>query len=59
MKEFKFNPVRRILVPTDFSENADHAMGYAATLASKLRSRLVLFHSIKVPVVLAQDARKN
>jgi len=55
MKEFKFNPLRKILVPTDFSDNADHALNYAAVLASKLRSKLVLFHSVKFPVVAMNE----
>jgi len=55
MKELRFNPVRKILVPTDFSDNADHALSYAAMLAAKLRSKLVLFHSIKVPVVAINE----
>ena len=55
MKEFKFNPLRKILVPTDFSENAGHALSYASLLASKLRSKLVIFHSIKFPVVAMNE----
>ena len=55
MQKFKFNPVRRILVPTDFSENAQHATAYAATIAAKLRSKLILFHSVKVPVVVMNE----
>lgn len=55
MKEFKFNPVQRILVPTDFSSNAEHALGYAAFIAQKLKSRLILFHSIKVPIVVMNE----
>lgn len=55
MKEFKFNPLRKILVPTDFSDNAEHALSYAALIASKLRSKLVLFHSIKFPVVAMNE----
>ncbi len=55
MKEFKFNPLRKILVPTDFSDNASHALNYAALLAAKLRSKLVLFHSIKFPVIAINE----
>ncbi len=55
MKEFKFNPLRKILVPTDFSDNAEHALNYAALLAHKLRSKLVLFHSVKFPVVAINE----
>jgi nucleotide-binding universal stress UspA family protein len=55
MKDFKFNPIRSILVPTDFSENADKAIAYASTIASALKSKLVLFHSIKFPVVVLNE----
>ena len=55
MKEFKFNPIRRILVPTDFSPNAEHALGYSASIAAKLKSKLVLFHTVKVPVVVMNE----
>jgi nucleotide-binding universal stress UspA family protein len=55
MKELRFNPLRRILVPTDFSVNADHALGYAASIAAKLRSKIILFHSVKVPVVVLNE----
>ena len=55
MNDFNFNPLRKILVPTDFSENAEHALSYAAMLAAKLRSKLVLLHSIKVPIVAMNE----
>jgi len=55
MKEFKFNPVRRILVPTDFSPNAEHALGYSASIAAALKSKLVLFHTVRVPVVVMNE----
>jgi len=56
MKEFKFNPIRRILVPTDFSANAGGAVNYAAALAARLGSRLILFHSVHLPVALGNEA---
>jgi nucleotide-binding universal stress UspA family protein len=55
MRDFKFNPIRKIFVPTDFSPNADTAMSYATAIASKLRSKLVLFHSVKMPVVVMNE----
>ena len=56
MKEFKFNPIRRILVPTDFSSNAGGAVNYAAALAARLGSRLLLFHSVHVPVNVTTES---
>ena len=49
-KEFQFHPIRRILVPTDFSLNATGALRYAASLAARLRARILLLHSIHVPL---------
>jgi len=55
MKEFKFNPIRRILVPTDFSPNAGEAMEYAIAMAARLGSKLILFHSVRVPVAAGSE----
>jgi len=55
MKEFKFNSIRRILVPTDFSPNAGGAVNYAAALAARLGSRLILFHSVHVPLPVGME----
>jgi len=38
-----------ILVPTDFGENASHALDYATALAGKLGARVHLVHAISVP----------
>jgi nucleotide-binding universal stress UspA family protein len=38
--------VQHILVPTDFSEDADQALNYAIELAQKLQARLTLLHVI-------------
>lgn len=43
--------MKNIIVPTDYSENATHAMHYAAALAQKAHARLVLYHSFPYPVV--------
>ncbi len=43
--------MKNIVVPTDYSENATHAMHYAAALAQKAQARLVLYHSFPYPVV--------
>ena len=42
----------RILVPTDFSETADVALGYATTLAARLGASLHLVHVFSDPYVL-------
>lgn len=42
---------QHFLVPTDFSADADDALEYAMTLASKLRARLTLLHVIEPLVV--------
>ncbi|RMF85226.1 MAG: universal stress protein [Nitrospinota bacterium] len=36
--------IERILVPTDFSPDADHAMHYAATLAKDVGAELFIMH---------------
>ncbi len=36
--------VQHILVPTDFSDDADQALDYAIALAQKLQARLTLLH---------------
>ena len=41
--------VRRILVPTDFSETADAALAYAKTLATTLGASLHLLHVFQDP----------
>ena len=40
---------RTILVPTDFSEDADHALAYAVNLATQLDATIHLVHAISVP----------
>lgn len=42
--------VRRILVPTDFSDAADHAVDYAVSLAEELDAEIVLLHTVEIPV---------
>jgi nucleotide-binding universal stress UspA family protein len=42
---------QHFLVPIDFSANADYALEYAMTLASKLQARLTLLHVIEPLVV--------
>jgi nucleotide-binding universal stress UspA family protein len=42
---------RTILVATDFSEQADHALEYAAKLAAQLDAKIHLVHAISVPAM--------
>lgn len=42
--------MKNILVPTDFSQNALHALRFAMELNRKLRAKLILFHSYIIPV---------
>ena len=43
--------MKKILVPTDFSEYANNACFYAVQLASKLGAEIVLFHAYHIPIV--------
>lgn len=43
-------PVRKILVPTDFSAPSREATEYALELAGELGASVSLFHSIQMPV---------
>lgn len=40
---------KNVLVPTDFSDMATHALDYAVALAAKLDARIHLVHAIGVP----------
>ena len=42
---------RTIVVATDFSEHADHALDYAVELATRLGASLHLIHSIHIPAM--------
>jgi len=41
--------VKRILVATDFSKNADHALQYALTFARVFSAKLYLLHVVSFP----------
>ena len=41
--------MKTIIVATDFSTEANNAMRYAAVLAQKMRSRIILFNSFQIP----------
>ena len=39
--------MKKILVPTDFSPNAEKALNYAVQIAKKMNGELLLIHSVK------------
>ncbi len=41
--------IESILLPTDFSENADNALAFAVNLAAKTKAKLVLLNSYELP----------
>lgn len=47
--------IKQILVPTDFSENAQHALDYAVVLAKQCSAKLHLLHTPVVPTYLLMD----
>ena len=46
---------RTILVPTDFSEDADHALAYGVELAKRLDATIHLVHAVAFPPVATSD----
>jgi nucleotide-binding universal stress UspA family protein len=46
------NPIRKILVPTDFSEASDAALDAAAYLAETFDAELVVMHAYEPPTAL-------
>lgn len=48
--------MKRILVPTDFSEQAENALKVAVNLAKKYRSEIFVLHSMEVPLHLATSS---
>lgn len=49
--------LKRILVPTDFSEHSDKAIRYGAELASKFGAELHLIHTIEsTPIMYGEGA---
>ena len=47
--------IKQILVPTDFSENAQHAVSYAVGLAKQCSATLHLLHTPVIPTYLLMD----
>src|SRR5882762_7112487 len=48
--------IRRILVPTDFSENSTRAVRFAAELAEKFQAEIVLLHVVQDLALVLPDA---
>jgi len=46
------NPIRKILVPTDFSAHADEAFRTACALAGSLGAEVIVFHIAEPPAVV-------
>ncbi len=47
--------IHKILVATDFSEHADHAIAHAAEMSAKFVAPLVVLHVASAPVVAVPD----
>ena len=43
--------IRRILVPTDFSETSERALDYALDLAEKMNAAVTVMHAYEIPIV--------
>ena len=41
--------MKRILVPTDFSEHAEYALRVAAQIAKQNNSEIILLHMLELP----------
>ena len=48
--------MKKILVPTDFSECATHATEVAASIAKKTGARLYILHVLDIPVYDRNDS---
>ena len=44
-------PIKKILVPTDFSDSAHHALRYALSFAVELKAELLLLHVVETLAV--------
>jgi nucleotide-binding universal stress UspA family protein len=47
--------LRRILVPTDFTETSDKALDWAIALAERLGASVTVMHSYEIPIVSFPD----
>jgi nucleotide-binding universal stress UspA family protein len=51
------NQIRKILVPTDFSDHADEALRVAHTLARATGAEVILFHVAHAPAVVSEGGQ--
>jgi len=51
--------MKTILVPTDFSPNADNALQYALNLANHLQSKVVILHNVDYGIGYAETGAGN
>ncbi len=51
--------MKRILVPTDFSKQAENALKVAAQMAAKYDSEIYLLHSMEIPLHLANSGESG
>ncbi len=54
-KSFNTNPVRRLLIPTDFSLNALNAVKYGIQFGRALKSKITLYHTTHIPVLTSAE----
>jgi nucleotide-binding universal stress UspA family protein len=43
--------LRRILVPTDFTETSDHAVDWALGVAAKVGGKVTVMHAYELPII--------
>ncbi len=55
MKIHQIHPIKKILVPVDFSKDSRKALNYAVGLATKMDSRVVLFHAVHLPLISQRE----
>lgn len=51
--------MKKIIVPTDFSEQADNALRVAADIARENNGEIFLLHQLDLPLHLANNASSN
>jgi nucleotide-binding universal stress UspA family protein len=51
--------MRSFIVPTDFSQNAQHASAYALQLAKQLHTKIILMHAFEEPVSVSEYEISN
>src|SRR5436190_19202634 len=48
--------MKTILVPTDFSKDADNALRYAVEIAREAKAGIILMHAFETPVLFGEAA---